>query len=346
MIESRSADFSQLHPGADGGVSAPMTESPALPKFCVVIPCYNEQESIPVLVEKLTPVLEEGTAGSWQILFVDDGSRDATPSMIWDLHAKDPRYQGIRLSRNFGHQPAVWTGIVNARAECIGVIDCDLQDPPDVLMQLYRRVVDGGVDICAGVRGKREEAPWWLCIAYKTFYRLMGWLAEHDYTLDSGDFCVVNRRAHAALCRLGEAAPVHRGLRSWVGFKQDTITYLRPPRLHGQSKYNLTRLGVLAINNLVNFSTAPLRLATLVGLFMGFITLMAAGLFLLNRIFPSFSLFGYYVGANPGTATLVLYTSFISSALFFCLGIIGEYLAVVIKEVKRRPVTVIAEKTE
>jgi dolichol-phosphate mannosyltransferase len=316
-----------------------------LPKLCVVIPCYNEQESIPVLVEKLTPVLERETGGSWEILFVDDGSRDTTAQLIWDLHARDARYRGVRLSRNFGHQPAVWTGLQHARGECIGVIDCDLQDPPEVLMELYRKVANEGFDVVSGVRGKREECPWWLRLAYSTFYRGMKLLAEHDYTLDSGDFCVVNRKAHEALKRLGESAPVHRGLRSWVGFKQTTVRYQRPPRLHGQSKYNLRRLTVLAMNNLVNFSTAPLRLATFVGLLMGVLTLCAAGLFLLNRIFPSFSIFGYYVGQNAGTATLVLYLSFSASAGFFCLGILGEYLAVVIKEVKKRPVAVVAEET-
>ncbi|HSI65396.1 MAG TPA: glycosyltransferase family 2 protein, partial [Candidatus Saccharimonadia bacterium] len=230
-----------------------MSQDRPIPKLCVVIPCYNEEESIPVLVEKLTPVLERETGGSWEILFVDDGSRDATARLIWELHAKDARYQGVRLSRNFGHQPAVWTGLQHARGECIGVIDCDLQDPPEVLMELYRKVANEGFDVASGVRGKREECPWWLRLAYSTFYRVMNLLAEHDYTLDSGDFCVVNHRAHEALKRLGESAPVHRGLRSWVGFKQTTVRYQRPPRLHGQSKYNLRRLTVLAMNNMVNF---------------------------------------------------------------------------------------------
>ncbi|MFZ4763715.1 MAG: glycosyltransferase family 2 protein [Roseimicrobium sp.] len=319
---------------------------PALPKLCVVVPCYNEEESIPVLVEKLVPVLDEETHGAWCILFVDDGSRDATARIIWELHAKDPRYQGVRLSRNFGHQPAVWTGLSHARGECIGVIDCDLQDPPDVLMQLYRKVALEGYDVCSGVRGKREEAPWWLCIAYKVFYRTMKWAAEHDYTLDSGDFCVINARAHRVLKRLGEAAPVHRGLRSWVGFRQGTVTYLRPPRLHGQSKYNLARLFVLAVSNMVNFSTAPLRLATGAGLCMALMTLLAAVLFSVNRFVPSFKPLDYDINANAGTTTIVLYISFIASALFFCLGIIGEYLAVIVKEVKRRPVAIIAEATD
>jgi dolichol-phosphate mannosyltransferase len=310
-----------------------------------VIPCYNEEESIPVLVEKLVPALEAATAGSWRIVFVDDGSRDATARMIWDLHGKDERFEGVRLSRNFGHQPAVWTGLQHARGECIGVIDCDLQDPPDVLVQLFQKVSVEGFDVCAGVRGKRQESPWWLRAAYKVFYRFMSWMAEHDYTLDSGDFCVFNRRAHAALLRLGEATPVHRGLRSWIGFKQTTVSYQRPPRAAGTSKYNVRRLSALAINNLVSFSTAPLRIATWVGGVMTCFTLAAAALFMVNRFVPAFKPFGYDINANAGTATIVLYMSLIASALFFCLGIIGEYLAVIIKEVKRRPVAVVAETT-
>ncbi len=321
-----------------------MTEP--IPKFCVIIPCYNEEESIPVLVERLVPAMEAATTGSWRILFVDDGSRDGTARLIWDLHSKDKRFQGLRLSRNFGHQPAVWTGLQHARGECIGVIDCDLQDPPEVLVQLYQKVANEGFDICAGARGKREESPWWLRAAYKIFYRLMNWMAEHDYTLDSGDFSVMNLRAHQALLRLGESAPVHRGLRSWIGFKQTTITYQRPRRARGTSKYNVRRLAALAINNLVNFSTAPLRIATWVGMIMTSITLLAALLFTVNRLVPAFQPLGYDINANAGTATIVLYLSLIASALFFCLGIIGEYLAVIIKEVKKRPVAVVAESTD
>ena len=323
-----------------------MTVPTDLPKLCVVIPCYNEEESIPVLVEKLVPTLEAATQGSWNILFVDDGSKDRTATLMWELHAKDARFRGLRLSRNFGHQPAVWTGILHARAQSIGVIDCDLQDPPEVLIQLYQKVAQEDFDVCAGSRGKREDSPWWLSLAYKAFYRLMAVMAEHDFTLDSGDFCVFNYRVHKTLCRMGEATPVHRGLRSWVGFRQTTVQYQRPARARGVSKYNVRRLIVLAMNNLVNFSTAPLRMATWVGMAMTFMTLFAAVLFVVNRFVPSFHPFGYDVGANYGTTTIVLYISFIASALFFCLGIIGEYLAVIIKEVKGRPVAVVAEQTD
>lgn len=317
-----------------------------LPKFCVIVPCYNEEESIPLLVEQLAPALDAATGGSWNVLFVDDGSRDATAKLIWELHKKDPRIRGVRLSRNFGHQPAVATGVSHARGEVIGVIDCDLQDPVDVLIAMYRKVTEEGFDVCSGVRGKRDEVPAWLGFAYRAFYRLMAAIAEHAWTIDSGDFSVFNRRVHEAILSLPEATPVMRGLRSWVGFNQTMITYQRPPRKRGTSKYNLIRLAGLAIRNIVNFSTVPLRVSTFVGLGMGLLTLMAALLFTLNRFVPAFKPFGYDINANAGTATVVLYISLIASAGFFCLGIIGEYLGVIIKEVKRRPVTMVAETTD
>ncbi len=316
-----------------------------LPKLCVVVPCFNEEDSLPALVEKLSPVLENATGGDWQVLFVDDGSRDSTARIIWELHAKDARFTGVRLSRNFGHQPAVSTGIRYANAECVGVIDCDLQDPPEVLMQLFRKVSSEGFDVCSGVRGHREEAPWWLRAAYKLFYRLMRAMAEHDYTLDSGDFCVFNRRVHQTLLKLPETLWVPRGLRSWVGFHQTTLSYRRPPREHGTSKYNLSRLVRLAISNVTSFSTAPLRLATWIGLRMAVITLLAGLFFLINRLWPQVFPFGYSIREGAGTATIVLYGSFLASMFFFCLGIMGEYLAVIIKEVKQRPYAVVMETT-
>jgi len=314
-------------------------------KFCVVVPCYNEEEAIPMLARQLMPALEEATDGLWRVLLVDDGSNDATARCIWEHNAKDSRIQGIRLSRNFGHQAALTAGLREAQGEVIGIIDCDLQDPVAVLMEMYRQVSEEGFDVCAGVRGKREGTPLWLRCAYGGFYRLMNLIAEHPFVIDSGDFSVFNNRVHQTLIALPEAAPVLRGLRTWVGFKQTTVSYQRPPRRHGSSKYNFVKLAALAVRNIVNFSTAPLRLATLVGLVTGLVALIAAVLFTVNRFVPSFRPFGYDINANAGTTTIVLYLSFIGSAILFCLGIMGEYMGVMIKEIKRRPVAVVAERT-
>ncbi len=318
---------------------------PSLSRLCVIVPCFNEEESLPVLVERLIPVLEGATGGDWRVLFVDDGSRDRTGELIWRLNASDARFMGLRLTRNFGHQPAVATALRFASGRAIGIIDCDLQDPPEVLIQLFREVESGSCDVCVGQRGRREEAPQWLRAAYKLFYRGMAAISEHDFTLDAGDFCVFNERVHRALKALPETMKVQRGLRSWVGFRQKTVQYQRPPRLHGSSKYNLRRLVRLALDNVVNFSTMPLRLGTWIGVSMIAFVGLAGVFFLLNRFIPWFRPFGYYVGEHAGTTTLVMLVSLLAAAGFVCLGIIGEYLALVVREVKARPMALVLETT-
>jgi dolichol-phosphate mannosyltransferase len=317
----------------------------APPQFCVVVPCHNEQESLPALVEELTPALEAATSGSWRLLMVDDGSTDATAKLIWELNAADPRIMGLRLSRNFGHQPAVATALRFASGQAIGIIDADLQDPPAVLVELFKHVRDGGWDVCSGQRDQREDVPAWLRFGYFGFYRLMAAVAEHPFTLDAGDFCVFNRRVHLALLGLPEVMQVQRGLRSWVGFRQMALKYKRPPRRRGASKYGIKRLVRLAVDNVINFTTLPLRLATLLGFAMTVLIGVAVVCFLINRFVPSFAPFGYRIGDNAGTTTLVLYFSVLMAALFICLGILGEYLVVVIREVKRRPTALVAETT-
>ncbi|MGI8604004.1 MAG: glycosyltransferase family 2 protein [Verrucomicrobiales bacterium] len=207
-----------------------------MPRLCVMIPCYNEEESIPLLAEQLPQVLDAAMEGSWSVLFIDDGSIDGTSRLVWDLSHADRRFAGIRLSRNFGHQAALAAGLRFARGECIGVIDCDLQDPLEVLVELYQKVTSEGYDVCAGQRGEREDVSWWLQLAYNGFYRLMAAVAEHKFTVDSGDFCVFNRRVHLALLSLPETMQVLRGLRSWVGFRQTVLNYRRPPRSRGHKQ--------------------------------------------------------------------------------------------------------------
>lgn len=310
----------------------------------VIVPCFNEEESLPLLIEQLLPELESATRGSWELVLVDDGSSDGTARSIWALHQRSPRIKGVRLSRNFGHQPAIMAGLHYASGACVAIIDCDLQDPVRIMLAMYDRVRHGGCDVCFGVRAKRE-APLWLRVCYRAYYRLIRVLAEHDWPLDSGDFSVFNARVKAAILAMPEATPVLRGLRAWVGFRQEAFPYDRPSRALGQSKYNIGRLAMLAINSLVSFSVLPLRMATLVGGVMFLITCTSGAFFLINRLNPEFTLFGYFVGVSPGTATLLIYISMIASMLFLCIGILGEYLALIVREVKKRPTSIVAEVT-
>jgi dolichol-phosphate mannosyltransferase len=308
--------------------------------FCLIVPCYNEEEMLPAFFNAVTPALEEATQGNWSIVCVDDGSRDATFALIAAEHIRDARIRGVRLSRNFGHQAALSAGLAYARGAYIGIMDSDLQDPVEVLVKLYKTCVQDQLDVCFGVRGKRD-APLFLRLAYSAFYRIINRAADHEWPRNAGDFCVFSARCQQVLLALPEQSRMLRGLRSWVGFRQLGIVYDRPARLHGVSKYNLRRLVALALQGLISFSNIPLRLASLMGVGMGFFSIVFGVLVLINRLFPSFSLFGYSVGANGGVATMLLFLALTFSILFLCLGIIGEYLVVLLHELKNRPTAIV-----
>ena len=245
-------------------------------KFSLIVPCYNEEESLPHLLAAVTPLLEKEVGPDWEIILVNDGSRDRTLDLIMQQHQRDPRVKGVSLSRNFGHQPAVACGLAFAHGEIVGLMDCDLQDAPDVLMQLYRRVRDEGYDVCYAVR-RRREASWPKERCYKTFYRIMRAFSEHPFPEDAGDFSVFSRRVQQTILALPETVRVLRGLRSWIGFRQCEIPVDRPDRRHGETKYSWLRLVSLALNSLTGFSYVPLRMASLLGLGMGCFSLMLGG---------------------------------------------------------------------
>lgn len=328
-------------PSAPVGERANPISGNDVTRLCVVVPCYNEEAMLPAFFQAVCPALEKATNGFWSILCVDDGSRDATFATIVDWHRRDARILGLRLSRNFGHQAALSAGLAYARADYIGIMDCDLQDPPEVLVELYQTSIRDDLDVCYGIRGKRE-APLFLRAAYHLFYLIINKAADHPWPRNVGDFCVMSARCQEALLSLPEKSRMLRGLRSWVGFRQTGIVYDRPARLHGKSKYNVPRLTALGLQGLISFSHVPLRLASFMGLGMGAFSILFGLIVLVNRLFPSFALFGYWVGANPGVATILVFSSFALSILFVCLGIVGEYLIVLLQEIKCRPAAIIA----
>jgi len=299
---------------------------------------------LPAFFDAARPILERATDGQWAILCVDDGSHDATFDSIADWHRRDGRICGVRLSRNFGHQAALSVGLAYARGQFVGIMDCDLQDPVEVLAELYGKCVREELDVCYGIRGRRD-APLLLRAAYSVFYRIINKAADHEWPRDVGDFCVMSTRVQQSLLALPEQSRMLRGLRSWVGFRQAGISYDRPARLRGTSKYNVARLIALALQGLISFSHIPLRIASFMGILMGLFSVLFGALILINRLFPQFTLFGYWVGANAGMASVLLFLSFTVSVLFVCLGIVGEYLIVVVQELKRRPAAIIASVT-
>lgn len=309
------------------------------PQLSLVVPCFNEQEALPHLLEALIPVLERDLGACWEVILVDDGSSDRTFEMIVQANLKDRRVKGVTLSRNFGHQPAITCGLAFASGEAVGLMDSDLQDSPEVLAQLYRKVRDEGFDIAYAVRAKREASVV-KNFLYKNFYRLMRGVSEHPWSEDAGDFSVFHRRVNQTILGMPEAVRVLRGLRSWVGFRQCAVPVDRPARKHGTTKYSLIRLFSLGLSSITGFSYVPLRLASIIGMGMAGLSVLLGGLFVLNRIFPKLTVLNYWIGASPGTTTIILILLAVSAMLFLCLGVLGEYLIVMLKELKRRPTAI------
>jgi dolichol-phosphate mannosyltransferase len=299
----------------------------------VIVPCYNEAKVIPMLKARLLGALG-GLESSWEVILVDDGSSDETLEMLGDLAAADPRFKVLSFSRNFGHQAAVCAGLDAANGLAVGVIDADLQDPPEILLQCWQQVKQGA-DVAFAVRRKRKEALW-KRLCYKMFYRLLHALSDVVIPVDSGDFCVMSRRVVEAIKDLPERNLFMRGMRAWVGFKQVAVEYERPARAAGETKYSLRRLIRLASDGLFSFSVVPLRLATYAGLMAVVFSLFYAVFTMIWRI-AGFHFMGHMARDLPGWSTLITAMLFLHGIELLILGIMGEYIGRLYTETKQRP---------
>jgi len=302
------------------------------PEVSVVIPVFNEEANLVELYTRLTAVLD-GAASSHEIVFVDDGSRDASVSLIRGFHAEDDRVRLVRLSRNFGHQAALNAGLDQACGQAVIFMDGDLQDPPEVLPQLLD-AWHSGAEVAYGVRGRRD-APIIKRVAYASFYRVYRALAEIDVPLDSGDFALLDKQVADAIRSLPEHQRFLRGLRSWVGFEQVGITYDRPDRYAGEAKYNFRSLLRLAIDGLISFSALPLRLASLLGFATALLGVFYIAFALVARVAS---------GSIPdGWTSIVAIVLVLGGVQLLVIGIMGEYLARVYVESKGRPSHIVRE---
>ncbi len=302
----------------------------AAPEVSVVVPLYNEEENAGELYRRLRASLE-GCAKSFELVLVDDGSKDTTPALLDRLAADDPRVTVIHLSRNFGHQAAVSAGLDHARGRAVIVMDGDLQDPPEVLDQFLDRW-RAGADVVYAVRTARKENPV-KRLGYFAFYRLLRSISDLDIPLDSGDFCVMDRKVVDVLCHLPERQRFIRGLRTFVGFRQVGLEYERAARAAGRPKYTFRALVRLAVDGLVSFSGYPLHLVT----YIGFATAALAVLISLWVVYATF----YDVQTPRGWASLTIVVLFMSAIQLLSLGIIGEYVRRIFLESKGRPTYIV-----
>lgn len=303
-----------------------------LPKISVVVPLFNEQENLNELHRRLRASLDPLELEA-ELVFVNDGSTDSTTQMVHMLAHSDPGVVGIQLSRNFGHQAAVSAGLAHATGDAVIIMDGDLQDPPEVLSQFIERWKHGA-DVVYAIRTKRKEG-FFKRLAYAAFYRLLHKLSDIEIPLDSGDFGLMDRKVVDALLALPERQRFIRGLRSFVGFRQEGLLYERAGREAGKPKYTLNALIRLAMDGLISFSGAPLNLITYLGLGSCAAALMLIGWVLERAI----------VGQRPpeGWASTMVVVLFLGSVQLLSLGIIGEYLRRIFVEVKGRPTFLIRE---
>jgi dolichol-phosphate mannosyltransferase len=307
--------------------------SPMSPTLSVVIPIFNEEETLPVLFDRLRPALD-ALGETFEVIFVNDGSRDHSEKMLREFHARDPRFKSVHFSRNFGHQTAITCGYDHASGQCVIAMDGDLQDPPEVLPDMLARWREG-YDVVYAVRQKRKEGLL-KRTAYKGFYWLLRRVSYLDIPLDSGDFSLIDRKVIDILQSMPERNRFVRGLRTWVGFRQVGYEYAREARFAGESKYNLAKLMKLAFDGLVSYSYVPLRLVSNVGMLVSMSALAYMAYLVIARLFGGTPIAGW-------TSTVVI-VLFLGGVQLLSLGVIGEYIGRIFEEVKHRPHYVVRER--
>jgi len=299
----------------------------------ICVPVFNEELNIEPLYAALQPIMDQlSDRYDFELLFTDNHSTDHTFEALERLAARDVRVRAIRFSRNFGFQRSIATGYANARGDAAIQIDCDLQDPPALILEFVRKW-EQGYKVVYGVRSSRKES-WWMNFVRKMFYRIIDSLSEDELPLDAGDFRLLDRCVLDELQKFEDNQPYLRGTIASLGFDQIGIPYDRAERQRGQSKFSFGELIGLALDGILNHSVVPLRIATYLGLAISLLTFLGIVAYGIGRLF---------LGKNwpPGFATLIVLIlgSLSLNALF--LGIIGEYLGRIYRQVKRRPLTII-----
>lgn len=300
----------------------------------VVVPCYNEEESVAALYKRLAAVCLEAKVTSYEIILVNDGSQDGTLEIMKSLSAKDSNLMVVNLSRNHGHQLALSAGLSEAKGDYIFVLDADLQDPPELLHPMLERA-KSGVDVVYGQRKHRKGETWFKLATATAFYRMLSFLSDTKIPENVGDFRLITRRVLDQLLSMPEQQRFIRGMIAWIGFRQEPFLYERDPRFAGVTKYPLIKLIHFAFDAITSFSIRPLRLAiplSILGAFLAF-------------LLGSYAILSYFFldGTFPGWASLASIITFFSAAQLLCIALVGEYVGRAYIEVKRRPLFIVAE---
>jgi glycosyltransferase involved in cell wall biosynthesis len=306
-----------------------------VPVLSLVLPIFNEEATIPELDRRLRAFLADvgsGVGDAWEVIFVNDGSKDRSLELLQQLATAEPRYKVLSLARNFGHQMAITAGLDRANGAAVVVMDADLQDPPEVVKQMVAQWREG-FDVVFGVRSRRHGESAFKKLTAAVFYRLLrAMLGDVSIPVDAGDFRLMSRPVVLTLRALRERHRFVRGLVWWVGFRQTAVTYERPARFAGETKWPLRKMLAFAIDGITSFSTVPLRMATWLGLMAGLVAMGGVGWAIYSKFFG---------GVVRGWTTIMILVGLGSSAQLLMTGILGEYVGRIYEEVKRRPLYVV-----
>jgi len=303
------------------------------PVITIIAPIFNELENLPILHKRVSDVMEKSQL-SWELILVDDGSSDGSTDLIRDLAKKDDRIRPIIFARNFGHQIAVTAGLDYSRGDAVVIIDSDLQDPPEVILELIKKWQEG-FEVVYAVRSEREGETFFKKITASVFYRLIFRITDVKIPMDTGDFRLMDRKVVNVMNSMREHHRFLRGMSAWVGFKQIGVSYKRAARFSGETKYPFKKMLKLALTAITGFSYVPLQIATYMGFISAGVSLIAIPVVILMRILGSQQF--------TGQATTLIAVLFLGGVQLISLGILGEYIGRIYDEVKGRPLYIVSE---
>ena len=304
--------------------------------YSIVAPIYNEIDNLPELYRRVKEVMDS-TGKEWELLLVDDGSTDGSTEVIHELVEKDKRVRPIIFARNFGHQIAITAGWDYARGDAVVVIDADLQDPPELILEMAKKWKEG-YEVVYAVRAEREGESWFKLWTASLFYRIIYRITDVKIPLDTGDFRLMDRKVVDVMKSMRERHRFPRGMSAWVGFKQIGVEYKRTARQAGETKYPFRKMLKLAINAITGFSYFPLQMATIVGFIAAGIAILAIPIVIYMRMTGSQAFFGQ--------ATTLIAVLFLGGVQLISLGILGEYIGRLYDEAKGRPLYIVREAPE
>lgn len=297
------------------------------PTYSLIIPVYNEEQMLPELYRQMQALLDRLDAPG-EVILVDDGSRDRSYALLCDIHAQDARFKVVHFSRNFGKEIAVSAGFDLCTGQAIVLMDADLQDPPEVVLEMAAKWREG-FDMVNARRERRERETWFKKATSNAFHHVLRGMTDVEVPQGVGDFRLLDRRALDAFKAMRERNRYVRGMFGWIGFKQATVSYVRPGRFAGDTKWPVSKLIALAVDGIISFSNVPLRLVLQLGFFVSVVSFCAGVAAIVIKLSGAYAISGW--------ASLMVFISFLGGVQLTVLGVMGEYVGRIYDEVKQRP---------